>query len=764
MPDGLPLVALRGLVPFPGALTPVVVDGPEALRAVAEHVERGVDLVLATLAHGADRCGGLTDLYPVACRGRVLRTLSMGDGTARALVEARERVELLDLTPGEFWTATIRPFQEDEDDPIAVEMRSERLREQLGELLGADLRRPGELREAPPDPEDGPERLADYAAGMLQLPLPLQQALLGEPRLSDRLEFLCTEAAKALELVRLSNRIHARVRTAIDRSQREYFLREQIRLCREELGEDGSDDLDRLEHRLAAAGMPREILGEARRELDRLRRAASDSAELAVARTWLECLADLPWNVTTVDDHDLGNARTTLDVDHHGLQDAKDRVLEYLAVRQLNPLARGLILCFVGPPGTGKTSLARTIATTLGRRFQAVSLGGVKDEAEIRGHRRTYVGAMPGRILKAVRRAGTRNPVLLLDEIDKLQRGAGDPGAALLEVLDAHQNHAFVDHYLDAPFDLSQVLFVATANVVEDIPGPLRDRLEVVRMPGYVEDDKLQIARRHLLPRVRETVGLDASQLRISNEALLSLVRRYTLEPGVRGLERNLTRIFRGMALQFVEGRTRTLVVKDKHLEKLLGPPPPRHELADHATQPGVAMGLAWTADGGQVLLVEALRFAGRGDLSLTGGLGETLRESVHAAISLLRARGAAAGIDDDAFTAFDTHVHLPGGGLRKDGPSAGLTTLIALTSLVTGRAVRSGLALTGEITLRGRVLPVGGIREKLLAARRDGLTAVVLPRQNLRDVESLPDRLVRGLEIYAVDTVDEALAQAFPT
>ncbi|MCP4804717.1 MAG: endopeptidase La [Proteobacteria bacterium] len=761
MSDGLPLVALRGLVPFPGALTPVVIDGPAALRAVAEHVERGVDLILATLAHGATDCSSLTDLYPVACKGRVLRTLSMGDGTARALVEAYERVELLDLTPGEFWTARTRDFEVATDDPIAVEMRTVTLRASLEELLGSDLRRPGELREAPPDPDEGPDRLADYTAGMLQLPLPLQQALLGEPRLSDRLEFLCTEAAKALELVRLSNRIHDRVRQSIDRSQREYFLREQIRLCREELGEASTDDLTRLQHRLEAAGMPWEVLAEAHRELDRMRRMSADAAELSVARAWLDCLAEMPWNVTTVDDDDLASARAALDAEHHGLAEAKQRILEYLAVRQLNPMARGLILCFVGPPGTGKTSLARTVAHALGRRFQAVALGGVKDASEIRGHRRTYVGAMPGRIVQALRRAGTRNPVLLLDELDKVQAVSGDPAAALLEVLDSTQNQAFVDHYVDAPFDLSQTLFIATANVVQDIPPALYDRLETVHLPGYIEDEKVQIARKHLLPRVRASVGLDESQLRISNEALLALVRRWTLEPGVRGLERHLTRIFRGMALQFVEGRTRTLVVKEKHVERLLGPAPPRLDLAEQASRPGVAMGLAWTADGGEVLVVEALRFEGTGQLTLTGTLGETLRESVLAAISLVRSRAEGLGIEPATFTRSDFHVHLPGGGIHKDGPSAGLTTLVALTSLLLDRPVTAGLALTGEITLRGRVLAVGGIKEKLLAARRSGLSAVVLPKANATEFEGLPERLTGSLRIHLVETVDEALAHA---
>ncbi|HJN73634.1 MAG TPA: endopeptidase La [Myxococcota bacterium] len=758
MPD-LPLVALRGLVPFPGALTPVALDGPRALNAVAEHLERGVDLVLATVRPGVVEPCSLEDLHPVACRGRVLRTLAMGDGSARALVEAHARCHLGGLTPGEqHWTATVTAFDELDDDPATLEVRHDKLREYLTELLARDLRRPPELGQAPPHSSEGPARLADYAAGMLQLPVELQQALLAEPSVASRLELLVMEAAKAAELVSLSNRIHGQVREAIDRSQREYFLREQIRICREELGEQASDELSRLEQRLVSTGMPQTVLAEALRELDRIRRMGADAAETSVVRSWLELLGEMPWNVTTVDDESLERAREIFDRDHFGLAEAKQRMLEYLAVRKLNPHARGLILCFAGPPGTGKTSLARTVAQALGRSFQAVSLGGVKDESEIRGHRRTYTGAMPGRILQAVRRARTRNPVLLLDELDKLGAGTGDPASALLEVLDPGQNHDFTDHYLDAPFDLSQVLFIATANVADDIPSALLNRLEVVSLPGYVEEEKIQIARRHLLPDLHATHGLDESHIRLSTEALSALVRRWTLEPGVRGLERALQRVFRAMALQWVEGRTRTLVIREKHLEKLLGPPPPRPQLVQHAGRPGAALGLAWTADGGEVLLVEALRFDdGQGRIELTGSLGESLRESVSAALSLLRSRHAHSSVFVDS----DFHVHLPVAGVRKDGPSAGLTTLVALASLLSGKPAREGLAFTGEITLRGQVLPVGGVKEKLLAARRAGLAAVVLPAGNQRDVEGLPSTLRSALELHFVQTVDEALALA---
>ena len=555
------------------------------------------------------------------------------------------------------------------------------------------------------------------------------------------------EAAKAWHMVELSNTIQQQVERNLERRQRDWVLREQIRVCREELGEqDGPEDL--LRQRIEVAGMPAEARAEALRELERLSAMPPDATEVVLLRGWLEWLAELPWQVTTIDEQDLRRARLILDADHHGLDSAKDRILEHLAVRQLNPDPGGATLCFVGPPGTGKTSLAQTTAQALGRGCERVALGGVRDEAEIRGHRRTYVGAMPGRIVQAIRRAGTRNPVIVLDELDKLSGERGDPSSALLEVLDPAQNHAFVDHYLDLPFDLSEVIFVATANVEERIPSALRDRLEIVHLGGYLDEDKVEISRRHLLPRLARTHGLSEERLRLSNQALQELVEHYAREPGVRQLERQLARIYRRMARKFVEGRTRSLVIKPKHLGELLGPPPHRISPAERVDRPGVAVGLAWTATGGELLMVESACFEG-GGLKLTGNAGQVMRESAETALAAVRAH-----LKLDPF-GHELHVHLPQAGIPKDGPSAGLPIALALASLLQGERLQA-VAMSGEITLSGRILPVGGLREKLMAARRAGIHRVLLPIGNRNEVESL-GRVTAGLDLHFVSELREA-------
>jgi ATP-dependent Lon protease len=560
----------------------------------------------------------------------------------------------------------------------------------------------------------------------------------------------------------VESEIREKVQTDMGKTQRDYMLRQQLDQIRRELGEteDSEDEVARLRERIEEAGLPEDALKQAQRELERLAQTPAAAAEHSVIRTYLEWMADLPWSRLSEDSLDVRRARAILDEDHWDLEKVKDRIVEYIAVLSLKRDLKGPILCFQGPPGTGKTSLGRSIARALGRKFVRISLGGVRDEAEIRGHRRTYVGALPGRIVQGLRRAGTRNPVVLLDEVDKV--GAdfrGDPSSALLEVLDPEQNSTFSDHYLEVPFDLSQVLFIATANMMDTVPPPLRDRMEVLELPGYTEEDKLQIARRFLLPRQRELNGVAGIELEVPDETLLALIRSYTREAGVRNLEREIGALCRKTARRVAEGEVSGAIrVRPEDLPELLGPVRFEPELAERAGIPGVAVGLAWTPAGGDILFIESTRMPGKGKLSLTGSLGEVMRESVEAARTWLRTRAGELQLDPAAFDASDLHLHMPAGAVPKDGPSAGVAMVTSLASLLTGRVAPPDVAMTGEITLRGKVLPVGGIKEKLLAAKRAGIRRVLLPERNRRDVLEIPPDLLKGLELDYVGTVDEVL------
>ena len=767
MSEPLPLLPLRELVLFPGTITPLSALSAAEIQAVSQHLATGVPILAVTQRDGSLDEPQPDQFHAVGCTARLLRSVHLPDGSARVLLEGLSRARVGPVQGDAFsgFEATALNMPTIKDDPVRVAALDAMLRKQLVKLLGEDLDRPQELARAG-DGIESPDRLADYAAGVVELNTELRQAILGEPSVARRLETLAIEAAKAVELMELNNRIHNAVQEAMDQNQREYFLREQLKVIRKELGEEdgGPHDVERLRQRLESADLPREVRDEAMQELERMRRMHSDAAEYTVARNWLEWLASMPWGKRTEDHHDLKRARLVLDQDHYGLDKVKERILEYLAVRQLNPNARGTILCFVGPPGVGKTSLVQSIAQAVGRNFQGVTLGGVKDEAEIRGHRRTYVGAMPGRLIAAIKRAGSVNPVLLLDELDKLGNDVrGDPSSALLEVLDPSQNKTFLDHCLDVPWDLSPVMFIATANVEDNIPHALHDRLEIVELPGYLEEEKLEIARRHLVPRQREEHGLRPEQLVVQTDAIAEMIRRYTREAGVRELERQLARIHRKAARMFVEGRKRALVVGPDKLAELLGPPPFHVAPAEQADRPGVAIGLAWTPVGGEILFIEATRFpGGKGEKKLTGSLGEVMKESVEAAMSLLRSRADDWGISADAFTTFDYHVHVPSGAIPKDGPSAGVTMLTALASLMTNRRLRPALAMTGEITLRGKVLPVGGIKEKVLAARRAGIKQVIMPRHNEHDLADIPALLRRDVEFIFVDDVGQLLRNVF--
>jgi ATP-dependent Lon protease len=580
-----------------------------------------------------------------------------------------------------------------------------------------------------------------------------------------RLRDVLAEVRRSRESLQVESEIREKVQSEMGKTQRDYMLRQQLDQIRRELGEaeDSEDEAEQLRERIEAAGLPEDALKQANRELERLAQTPTAAAEHSVIRTYLEWMADLPWSRTSEDSLDVRRARTILDEDHWDLEKVKDRIVEYIAVLSLKRDLKGPILCFQGPPGTGKTSLGRSIARALDRKFVRISLGGVRDEAEIRGHRRTYVGALPGRIVQGLRRAGTRNPVFLLDEVDKV--GAdyrGDPSSALLEVLDPEQNSSFSDHYLEVPFDLSQVLFIATANVMDTVPPALRDRMEVLELPGYTEEDKLQIARRFLVPRQREANGVAGIDLSLPDETLLAVIRSYTREAGVRNLEREIGALCRKTARRVAENEVGgALVVRPEELPELLGPVRHEPELAERAGTPGVAVGLAWTPAGGDILFIESTRMPGRGKLSLTGSLGDVMRESAEAARTWLRTRAGELHLDKSLFEGSDLHLHVPAGAVPKDGPSAGVAMVTSLASLLTGRSAPPDVAMTGEITLRGKVLPVGGIKEKLLAAKRAGIRRVLLPDRNRRDVLEIPPDLLKGLELDYVGTVDEVLDRA---
>jgi ATP-dependent Lon protease len=765
LPARLPVLGLSDIVIFPGNISPLMVDSGASVRLVDDVVagDRLLCLVLQTRDDVADPAPA--DLYSVGCAARVLKMLKYPDNTARILVEGLERVRLARFVSKQpYLRARVRLMVEKADDSPRTQALTRTLQGRFQEIL----------RVSPPVGEHiklaalnvtHPGRLADLIAGTLSFQLTEKQRLLETVSVVERLNSLAPLLERELQLTTLGAKIQDEVATSLSKSQRDYFLREQIRVIRRELGETdpGQAETNTLREAIDKAGLPDEVREVAQRELDRLGAIPPAVAEHTVVRNYLDWLVQLPWNRLTTDRLELGAAERLLDRQHYGLQRVKDRLIEYLAVMKLKPDSRAPILCLVGPPGVGKTSLGRSLAEALGRKFVRIALGGMRDEAEIRGHRRTYVAAMPGRILQALRRAGSRNPVMLLDELDKLGSDyRGDPAAALLEVLDPEQNRTFTDHFLEIPFDLSRVLFITTANWLDPIHPALRDRLEVIELPSYTLDEKLHIVRRHLLPRQVKEHGMRERDIRISMPALRRMVEEYTREAGVRQLDRELATVLRKAARRrAADGTTRDLfVVGEDDLPALLGPPRYFAEGPSPMTQPGIALGLAWTPVGGELLHIEATRVPGTGKLTLTGSLGEVMKESAHAALSLLRGAQAPFGIGED-HGRLDLHIHVPAGATPKDGPSAGLALAVALASLFSGRCARADTAVTGEISLRGRVLPVGGIKEKLLAATRHRIRRVILPEGNRKDLPELPEEARRQIETIFVRTVEEALPEA---
>jgi ATP-dependent Lon protease len=764
LPEILPLIPLRDLTLFPNLVVPLFVGRERSILALEETM-RGDHLVaLATQRRAETQDPTADDLYRIGTVGQVMQELKLPDGTAKALVEGVTRFRILEYVQFDPYIAVrIEPIVEDEAADVETEARMRNLVGDFEKAAGLGKPIPQEVLLAAMSIEE-PGRLADFIAFHLNLKADEKQVILEAIDPVDRLARTGDFLRKEIEILELGAKIQGRVKEQMTKTQREYFLREQLKAIQQELGQydEQKAEADEYRDKIAASGMPEDVREKAEKELGRLEKMPQASAETSVIRTYLDWLVGLPWDREDAEKLDLAEARRILDEDHYGLERVKERVLEYLAVHKLTDKMRGPILVFAGPPGVGKTSIGRSIARALGRKFVRMSLGGVRDEAEIRGHRRTYVGALPGRIIQSIDQVDTRNPVFMLDEIDKVGMDfRGDPTSALLEVLDPEQNFSFQDHYLEVPFDLSDVMFLGTANMLDTIPPALRDRMEIIQFSGYTEDEKLHIAVQYLVPKQLKEHGLSATRLEIADDAILEIVRRYTREAGVRNLERTIAKIARQAARAVVEGKRGKMRVTARTLHKYLGAPKFSFGLAEEKDEVGVATGLVWTEVGGDVISIEATTMPGKGGLTLTGQLGDVMRESAIAALSYIRTRAGDLGIPADVSETHDIHIHVPAAAIPKDGPSAGITMATALASVLTGCRVRRDLAMTGEITLRGHVLPIGGLKEKLLAAHRAGVKEVLIPKDNVRDLELLPERVLRDLDIYPVDSMDQVLTRA---
>ncbi len=761
IPEDLPILPINESVLYPKMILPLMVTQ-----------ERLIQLIDAALL--ANKMVGIVaiktkqveevkpeDLFEVGCAASILKMLKMPNNSLRLLIQGTSRIRLTEFTQREpYLRAKVAPLKDQGEKTTDTQALMVGVKGIFQKVVELAPNLPAELGIMAMNVEE-PGALADLIASTLSVPLADKQDLLETLDVKGRLERANFLLTKELSVLELGSKIQSQVREGIDKSQREYFLREQLKAIQKELGEkdERTAEIEELRQRMAQAKLPPEAMKEGERELDRLAKMPPAAAEYTVSRTYLDWLIELPWSVHTEDNLDISQAQKVLDEDHYDLEKVKKRILEYLSVRKLKADMKGPILCFVGPPGTGKTSVGKSIAKALGRKFIRISLGGVRDEAEIRGHRRTYVGALPGRIIQGVRKAGSNNPVFMLDEIDKLGMDfRGDPSAALLEVLDPEQNYAFSDHYLDVAFDLSKVMFITTANILDPIPPALRDRMEVLDLPGYTEEEKLKIAKEFLVPKQVAAHGLSEKDIQFQEEALRRIALEYTREAGVRNLEREIAHICRGVARRVAEGQGALHIIKPDDVPSYLGPIKFFSEVAERTSEPGVATGLAWTPTGGDILFVEASRMKGRKGFSLTGQLGDVMKESAQAALSYVRAKAKALKIPEDFFDHSDIHIHVPAGAIPKDGPSAGVTMFTAITSLLTGRPVRSDVAMTGEITLRGLVLPVGGIKEKVLAAKRAGITTVILPKRNEKDLEEVPEQAKKDMKFHFVQRMDEVI------
>ena len=767
IPEELPVLPLLDTVIYPQMVTALGVSTERELKLLDYVLTGNRLLALALQKNPKEKEAGPEDLYGYATAAVVLQMLKMPDNSARMLVQGMTRLKLTQFVREEpYLVARVEPLEDIVEEDKEMEALTRSLSDQFIKMISMSASLPDELKIAVMNIEH-PGRLADMIASHLSISVHEKEEILEAVKVKERLKKVNTLISKEMEVLELAKKIQGQVKSELDKGQKEYYLRQQLKAIQDELGEtdERTVEVQELKQKITQAKMPPEVLKEAERELSRLQKMPPQAAEYTVSRTYLDWLVSLPWSVTTTDNLDINQAQKVLDEDHYDLKRVKDRILEYLAVRKLKPDMKGPILCFVGPPGTGKTSLGKSIARSLGRKFIRISLGGIRDEAEIRGHRRTYIGALPGRIIQSIRKAESNNPVFMLDEIDKLGMDfRGDPSSALLEVLDPEQNFSFSDHYLEVPFDLTRVMFITTANYLEPVPPALKDRMEVLELPGYTEEEKLSIAKEFLIPKQTKEHGLKPENISFEEAAIKSIISNYTREAGLRNLERAIATVCRKVAKEIAAEKTQSMVIKEETLGDLLGPIAFFKEIAERTAEPGVATGLAWTPAGGDILFIESTYMPGTGKLTLTGQLGEVMKESAEAAMSYVRSRSKALNVPLQDFTKYDFHIHVPAGAIPKDGPSAGVTIAMSLLSLLTGKSVRPEVAMTGEITLRGRVLPVGGIKEKVLAARRAGIATLILPKRNEKDLVEVPDEVKARMEFRFVEKVDEMLPTVFGT
>ncbi len=757
----LPVLSVRNTVLIPNMVAPLLVTREPSIKAIEEAMNKDHIMFVVTQLHEEEENPDPDDLYTVGVEGFIDRVLKMPDGTVSVLVRGQRRMQCLEYTQHE-------PYMRVQAEIVVEEAVSSPALEASRRAVLALFEKCVKFNPTLTEETyitamniDQPGMLADFVVSSLDMPIPIRQNVLETFHIAQRMQTVSILLSKELDILELEDHIHSQVQQEVDKTQREYFLREQLKAIQRELGEGDPTQRENLDLRekIRISGMPEEVKARANKELDRLNLIPAIAPDGSVIRTYLDWLVNLPWNKASIDRLDIKEAAAILDENHYGLSKVKERILEYIAVRKLSNSMRSPILCFVGPPGVGKTSLGRSIAQALNRKFVRLSLGGVHDEAEIRGHRRTYVGALPGRIIQTMKTAGTTNPLFILDEIDKIGSDfRGDPSAALLEVLDPEQNSTFSDHYLEVPYDLSRVIFLTTANVMHPIPAALRDRLEIIELPGYTEDEKLHIARQFLIPKQMSEHGLRPSKIELQDEAVQRIIREYTYEAGVRNLEREIASVMRKVARKVVEGRRTKIKVTAEKIPDFLGPQQHYYGIAEENDEAGIATGVAWTSGGGDLITVEASLMEGSGRLTLTGQLGDVMKESAQAALSYARARAKQFGLDNRFYEKYDIHLHLPAGAIPKDGPSAGITMATAIISALTQRPIHRSVAMTGEITLRGRVLQVGGIKEKVLAAHRAGIKTFILPKRNKKDLEDIPPEILAELHFILVERMDDVI------